>query len=400
MPELDAQTDRPLFKDAFSESGAKTLERELRDVLPGPDPPGLASLAARLARGFTALELMDRSRLVTRELCELLPADPHAAFAVLTGLADRWLANCRVDGDDLSSFWVMAMIDCVPEIGLKRSDAPIELCLDTLKAMTRCFSAEFAIRPFLIAEPELVLATLAEWTTDPDPAVRRLVSEGTRPRLPWGIRLQAFVADPAPLFPLLTALVDDPDEVVRRSVANNVNDIAKDHPDLAVELLRRWSDEISRMPDFERTARLRLVRHAGRTLVKKGNAEMLALLGYTAATGIEIRGHETEPAVVPGGGTVRLTWTLENRSESEKELLLDYRIRFVKTNGTRNEKVFKGTETRIAAGETIEFSRSFSFRPITTRRYYAGEHAAELIVNGEARGEVTWVYEARAASAP
>jgi 3-methyladenine DNA glycosylase AlkC len=173
----------------------------------------------------------------------------------------------------------MSLCAFVAEYGLAHRD----LSLRALKEMTKRFSAEFAIRPFLDREPAAVVAVLADWALDPHPQVRRLVSEGTRPRLPWGMRLPKFVADPRPVLTLLELLKEDPELFVRRSVANNLNDIAKDNPDLVVATLRRW--KASRSPETKW-----LVKHALRTLIKQGHPDALGLLGYGHGAAVQVTG--------------------------------------------------------------------------------------------------------------
>ena len=160
--------------------------------------------------------------------------------------------------------------------------------------LTKRFTAEFSIRAFIERYPNETLKRLAEWAHDPNMHVRRLVSEGTRPRLPWASRLRGFQEDPSPVLELLEVLKDDPEEYVRRSVANNLNDISKDHPELVVEVTRRWWLDASE-------DRRRLVRHALRTLVKAGNTEALAVLGYDAISAIEVRAVTCTPDVIEIG---------------------------------------------------------------------------------------------------
>jgi 3-methyladenine DNA glycosylase AlkC len=170
-----------------------------------------------------------------------------------------------------------------------------------LGEMTKRFSAEFAVRPLIAADPARALPWLVTWAGDENPHVRRLASEGSRPRLPWGLRLKAFVADPGPLLPILSRLRDDLSEMVRRSVANSLNDIAKDHPDLVADVARDWLEDAPR-------ERARLVRHAVRTLVKQGHPATLAALGYGAAS---VDGTLTmaTPTVAFGGALAFALWT-------------------------------------------------------------------------------------------
>jgi hypothetical protein len=205
--------------------------------------------------------------------------------------------------------------------------------------------------------------------------VRRLVSEGSRPRLPWGMRLHALVADPSPTLPLLLTLQDDPSEDVRRSVANHLNDIAKDHPALLVS----WVEQHLPAAGPERRA---LLRHASRTLVKRGDARMHALWGH----GEPLRGTARlaiRPRRVALGEAVTLTLELASRSPRPQTLEIDYAVHHVKANGSTSPKVFKGWRVELPPRGTLTLAKRHSLKPVTTRRYFAGRHRVQVQVNGE-----------------
>jgi 3-methyladenine DNA glycosylase AlkC len=246
--------------------------------------------------------------------------------------------------------------------------------LQALHAITQRFSAEFAIRPFIVHDPDTVFATLQRWTVDPSAHVRRLVSEGSRPRLPWGIRLQALVADPSPTLPLLAALQDDASDYVRRSVANHLNDIAKDHPAVVVD----W---VSHHRPGASSARLALLRHASRGLVKAGHAGMLSAWGL----GRPFQGRATlqaELSRVMLGGELPFALTLQSTSRSTQRLVVDYAVHHVKADGSRRPKVFKGWSVELAPRERRTLHRRHPLKPVTTRRYHAGQHQLDLRING------------------
>jgi 3-methyladenine DNA glycosylase AlkC len=248
-----------------------------------------------------------------------------------------------------------------------------------LHALTRRFSAEFAIRPFILAHPDRVYATLHEWTRDPSPHVRRLVSEGSRPRLPWGIVLKPLVAEPTPTLPLLEALQDDGSEYVRRSVANHLNDIAKDHPAVVADWLERHLPGASR----ERRA---LLRHASRTLVKRGDRRVLAAWGLDA----RLRGTavlSVAPARIRLGGTLTIELALASTARKPQTLAIDYVVHHVRADGGTSPKVFKGWNLVLAAGEQRVLARRHAVRPITIRHYYPGVHRIAVQVNGQVVAE-------------
>jgi 3-methyladenine DNA glycosylase AlkC len=243
--------------------------------------------------------------------------------------------------------------------------------------LTKRFTAEFSIRPFLVHQPDKTLARLTEWTTDPNVHVRRLVSEGTRPRLPWASRLDVFIADPAPVISLLEQLRDDPVEYVRRSVANNLNDIAKDHPDLVIEVCERW------WSDGDENRR-RLVRHAMRTLVKQGDPRALEVLGYRAGAPVAVDRVSIEPDVVAIGGRVRIEVDVVNTGDEMCAALVDLRVGFVGSNRSIRPKVFKGRTFELEPGASGRVRKTISVAQHSTRKHYAGTHPVEVLVNGVA----------------
>ena len=250
-----------------------------------------------------------------------------------------------------------------------------EPALDALAVLTRFASAEFAVRPYLDQHPEITWSRLHQWAASDDLHQRRLASEGTRPRLPWGRQLPSLRHDPSPSLALLDRLRDDPEEYVRRSVANHLNDVAKDHPDLAVSVARRWLATPSEHTE-------RIVRHALRSLVKSGHPDALTLLGAAPDDRLAVAGVRIETATVTLGESLRFSFTLASRAEDPLRAVIDYVIHHRRANGTLTPKVFKLSTRTLAPGETAVISRTHPIRPITTRRYYAGEHLLEIQVNG------------------
>jgi 3-methyladenine DNA glycosylase AlkC len=241
--------------------------------------------------------------------------------------------------------------------------------------LTKRFTAEFSIRAFLERYPEESLRWLARWARDPNVHVRRLVSEGTRPRLPWARRLRSFQQDPAPVLELLEMLKDDREEYVRRSVANNLNDISKDHPQLVVDVAARWWADAG-------GDRKRLVRHALRTLIKAGDAGALEVLGYGPDSPAQVRSVTCEPDVVAIGGKVRIAIEVLNPVDREVGALVDLRVHFVKKSGATSHKVFKGSELALGANEIATVRKTISVAQHSTRKHYPGRHDVEVLLNG------------------
>jgi 3-methyladenine DNA glycosylase AlkC len=244
--------------------------------------------------------------------------------------------------------------------------------------LTGLLTAEFAIRTLLRHDLDRALATIRTWTTSDDADVRRLASEGTRPYLPWSVRVPEILRRPGVTVPVLDALHRDPSEDVRRSVANHLNDLSRDHPGLVVEVAARWRSGSDDDPD---TARL--VRHGLRTLIKRGDPGALALLGFSAdAATLVVDGPALDRAVVAIGESVGFHATVRNTGDSPARLAIDYVVHHRKAGGGRTAKTFKLTTATLQPGERLEVRREHSFRVITTRRYHPGPHAIALQVNG------------------
>ncbi len=312
------------------------------------------------------LELKERMRHVSIVLRSMLPDDYRSALGVLLD---------AVPFAGGIGFPAMVLSDFVEEFGTGDWDASVP----ALARFTTLVSAEFAIRPFIASDQDRTLAQMLAWAGDPDPAVRRLATEGSRPRLPWGMRLQALVVDPRPALPILEELRSDPDENVRRSVANHLNDIAKDHPDVVLEVLRCWGET----PDEYLPA---LRKHALRTLLKRGDPEAMTLLGFRPDADVELRSIRVDPDVAAIGGSARLHFALASTSDGEQPVMVDYAVHYVKANGSTAPKVFKLKTFDLEPRSVVELSRKLSFVQVTTRTHRPGTHRVEVQVNGTVIG--------------
>ena len=341
--------------------------------------------------GLEALELMARALHICAALEATLPADFDTAADALQAA----LASPLPDGSPLAGLqhglqgWMLWPLG--EYIARHGQDHP-ERALQALHALTQRFTAEFAIRPFIARHPELTFATLQRWATDDSAHVRRLVSEGSRPRLPWGMRLKSLVADPSPTLPLLRALQDDPSAYVRRSVANHLNDIAKDHPQVLVQ----WLQQHLPLAPAPRRA---LLRQASRTLIKAGNAQVLQAWGLGAAFkgGAALK---VTPARVALGDTVTLTLHLQSTARSAQTLHIDCVLHHVKAHGGTSPKVFKGWQIELPAAGTVTLTKRHSVRPITTRRYHAGRHGVDVQINGRMVAQGSFVLSLPQAASP
>ena len=315
--------------------------------------------------GLDELGIMQRMRQTAVSLHETLPQDFRQ------GVADpettRAAHRAQFRGDH--AFRVRRAL---------RRLKHFDLSLDALKFFTRFGSSEFAIRHFLVADFDRTIAVMRRWAEDDNEHVRRLASEGSRPRLPWSFQLRNLIADPSPTGPILEALKADPSLYVRKSVANHLNDIGKDHPDLLVERVSGW--------DLSDKHTAWIVRHALRTLIKKGDARALALIGTTGKAEVRIEAFAVEPAKIRLGERITTKARLTSTSKTTQRLVIDYAVHYPKKNGL-SRKVFKLKETELLPGADCELAISQTVKDFTTRKHNAGFHRVELLVNGEVVAE-------------
>jgi 3-methyladenine DNA glycosylase AlkC len=334
-----------------------------------PDFNDVAFIADGL-NGFEALELLPRARHLADVMHRHLPTDFAQAGEILLASLGPPAASPMNQG--MAPFLYLPHSVYIGRHGLDH----FELSMRVQHALTQRFTAEFCIRPFLEAHPAATLARLAEWAHDPSEQVRRLVSEGTRPRLPWAPRLRGFQRDPAPVLALLEHLKDDPSLYVRRSVANNLNDIGKDHPALLVDVARRWL--VDATPE-----RRWIVGHALRSAVKRGEPGALGLLGYGRAARVELRGVGITPPRLCIGDNVVIEAQLHNPGKRRQRLLVDLIVHYVKARGGASRKVFKLTAVELAPGAQAPIVKRLSTADLSTRRHHPGAHRVELFVNGQ-----------------
>jgi 3-methyladenine DNA glycosylase AlkC len=364
-----------LMKDGLGKEAIQRISEALEKAFPALSK---ASFEKAALNGIEKLELKDRVRHLIEVLHQFLPDDFPTTAKILTDSRDNW--DLGDPNDNLAGFAAWPIIDYIGEYGL---DYPQE-SLQALKQLTPMFSAEFAIRPFLIHHTDLSLETILKWTTDPAEHIRRLVSEGSRPRLPWGQQLPLFIQDPAPVLNLLEKLKDDPSEYVRRSVANNLNDISKDHPDKVIDCCRRWKKDAS--PE-----RQWIIRHATRSLVKAGHPQIFGLLGYTENPKLDFQFLEVSPQTINLGEYIEFGFQLQSNSSKPQTIVIDYAIHHVKANGKTSPKVFKFRTLKIAPEETVRLVKKHAIKLITTRKYYSGEHTVEILINGQPYGRTPFM---------
>lgn len=322
--------------------------------------------------GLDNLELKQRVGHIINVLHQFLPDDFEQTVPVLSQVKDNW--DYGDPNDTGRSFAAWPIVDYVGIYGL---DYP-EISLSLLKGLTCLFSAEFAIRPFIVKYPDYCHQQFLLWVNAKNEEVRRLVSEGTRPRLPWGMQLKEFIHDPKINLPLLDQLKDDESLYVRRSVANHLNDIAKDNPEVVIATCKNW--KISSGNDHNVDW---VIKHATRTLIKSGHPSAFSLLGYTENPLVDIFNFSLSKKHLLMGDAINFTFQLKSGSTKTQSLVIDYAIHFFKANGKQRSKVFKLKNIILKGNEIISLFKNHSFKPISTRKYYSGEHKIEILINGK-----------------
>ncbi|SNZ02669.1 3-methyladenine DNA glycosylase AlkC [Terribacillus aidingensis] len=316
-------------------------------------------LAEVMDDSWEELELKARIRRIALVLGSLLPDDYPEAVTILLAIE----AQCE-------GFPYLFIPDFVEIFG--QDPAHEELSLHALEVFTKRSTAEFAIRPFLIKAPERIMNKMKEWAQSKNYHIRRLASEGCRPRLPWGQAIRQFKADPQPVLEVLELLKADPSLYVRKSVANNLNDISKDHPELVIQTAKRWNG-YSKETDW-------IIRHGCRTLLRSGQPEVLALFGYE-----DVKGALADAAIAADRQRVNIgeavTLTYSFHVKQQVKLRIEYSIDFIKKRKITTKK-FLLSDRVFAAGEDIAKERVHKWSDFTTRVHYPGVHRIALLANG------------------
>ena len=314
---------------------------------------------------FDSMELKQRMRHTTECLGRALPESYTQAVKILMHAAP-----------EVKGFEAMCLPDYVELYGLghwKQS-------LRALALFTKYSSSEFAIRPYIKQDSDQAMAFMESLAGDTDPKVRRFASEGCRPRLPWAMALPPFKKDPSPVLAILEKLKDDPSEFVRKSVANNLNDISKDHPQLVLATCQQWIGQSPRT-DW-------IVKHACRTLLKAGNSRAMRMFGFGDPKSIKVHKLKFHKKVLTIGDDVSFSFVVTVGTKKACRVRLEYVVTFAKSGGKVGKKVFKISESTLATGDHA-FTRKHSLADMSTRKHYPGKHELSVVVNGveKATGE-------------
>lgn len=331
---------------------------------------------------FQNMELKTRMRFISRRLHDFLNHLEH--FKQINLLKKVIVTFPKTKSNALA-------LIVFPDFVEISENIYFDLAMKSLEFFTEFGTSEFAVRRFIKENSTKSLQIFDKWAESDNYHIRRLASEGLRPRLPWGCVLEEFKKNPKPILPILEKLKFDEEEYVRRSVANNLNDISKDHPKTVLKLLKIWK---------EQGVDQKLIKHALRTLLKKGDEDALSLIGIKksqknqnfAIQNFSLQKVEIKKPAKSQGREISddLTFDFILKNNSENSLIrLEYAISFLRSNGSHSEKVFQITTKSFEKGE-FSFSKKHSFREITTRKYYSGKHFISLVVNGSKQNSLTF----------
>ncbi|WP_057770128.1 DNA alkylation repair protein [Lactobacillus selangorensis] len=354
------------LKEVYSDAFLRQLGQAVQGQLPAFQVDKFA--AAVQADDWSQLRLMERMTRIDTCLHQQFPSDFKAAAPILTAVSHQ-----------ITGFAALCLPGYVAQYGLDDWQTSIGI----LAVLTQSSSAEFAIRPFIEQAPAKTMAQILTWSHSDNADLRRLASEGCRPRLPWGRALKVFKHDPAPIFPILENLMADSSKYVRTSVANNLNDISKDHPEQVLQFVTPYWHQ-SPETDW-------IIKKALRTLFKAGRPEVMTLFGYplTAAEALTLARITSQPAAVKIGGHSQVMYQCQNGGERDLPLRLELGVDYIKANGQPKRKIFFLKDTVLAPGQKIDGTHKLNWQQLTTRTLYPGGHQLVLLANTIAIAQTT-----------
>jgi len=321
-------------------------------------------------------EFKQRCWHITAVLKKFLPVDYKDAIAKILELLDHIKETHDYSKVDDTTFslsleygWILD--NFVEQYGVDDYETSIK----AIEKITQFTSCEFAVRPFIIKYPEKMMKQMLTWSKHKHWGVRRLSSEGCRPRLPWSMALPNLKKDPTPIIPILENLKDDISRFVRLSVANNLNDIAKDNPETVIELVKKWQGKSDNV-DW-------VIKHGCRTLLKQGNADAMEIFGFDAVKNIIIKDFKISTPKVKIGGSLEFGFKLINNSAENVKIRLEYGLYYQKANKTLSKKICKISEKEYEKNSITQITRKHSFKVVTTRVLHCGLHQVSIIINGK-----------------
>jgi 3-methyladenine DNA glycosylase AlkC len=364
------------FKHAFNHA----LLQDIANLIAQHYPAFNVDAFLKKAEKLDKLEMKARVQTIRDALAAELPQDYPAALGVVVSVLKE---------NKLRGFAVWPFAEFIQVYGL---DQP-EISLEALKVVTVCFTSEWAVRPFIKQDPDATMRFLLKCARDESVDLRRWASEGTRPRVPWGEKLHLFIKDPAGTRAILDALKFDPELYVRKSVANHLNDITKDHPDYVIQLLQSWQQQAKQSGSEEVKKVAWITRHSLRTLIKNGHPDALALIGVQHGADVALDAFSIRQKAVSLGGNLEFKVSLRSTSDAPQNIVVDYVLHFMKANGSTAPKVFKLRAFELPAGGSVTIEKKHAVKKITTRQYYSGVQQIEIQVNGKVLGGDEWALD-------
>ncbi|MBC7866402.1 MAG: DNA alkylation repair protein [Gloeobacteraceae cyanobacterium ES-bin-316] len=358
MAELLKNIYNPVFFDEFTIAISKAKPRFDKGSF----------CASIQSEGWDKMELKQRMRHIASVLHKELAGNYPQKLEQLLKIMDF---VPRKSAGEYGSLAYMLIPDFVEQYGLD----DLKISLEAMERITQFTSCEFAVRPYLLKYPDTVMPQMFDWSLHPSEKVRRFSSEGCRPRLPWAMAIPFLKKDPSPILPILENLQNDSSEFVRRSVANNLNDISKDHPGLVIEITKKW---IGHSPATDR-----ILKHGCRSLLKKSNIETLQLFGTAAHTKCSVLNLGLDALSIRIGEQIKFSFDVVLKEKKVSFLRLEYLIYFMKANGKASKKIFKIAESEFEPLKIVSYKRKHSFKDLTTRKHYTGLHMLSIVVNGQ-----------------
>ena len=364
------------FKDMYNEQFFDRFTEELKLVINNFDAREFVSQI--IDDEWENMEYKQRIAHITTILKKFLPVyykDAIAKIFELLDYAKNTLPDLsKIDDKNFSLFALKygAILDnYVEQYGMDDYETSVK----AIEKITQFTTCEFSVRPFIIKYPNEMMKQMLVWSKHEHWGVRRLASEGCRPRLPWAMALPNLKENPAPIIPILENLKNDLSRFVRLSVANNLNDIAKDNPETVIDLAKRWKGESEEVEW--------VIKHGCRTLLKQGNQEVMELFGFDSVENISIENFQISRPEVKVGGSLEFSFNLLNNNNKKNKIRLEYGIYYQKANGTLAKKVHKISEKEYAENSVTKITRKHSFRLVTTRKFHIGLHQVTVIINGK-----------------
>jgi 3-methyladenine DNA glycosylase AlkC len=355
-----------LLKDLYNKPFYNKIAASFTKTIPAFKRPTF--IKQIFSAEFETMELKERMKHTAKVLHNFLPEN----YADTVNLFIKIIAGLKKDGFRDGGLEFMFFPDYIETFGINDYKNSVK----AFEFITVFISCEFAVRPFILKYEEKMIAQMLAWSSHKNAAVRRLSSEGSRPRLPWAMALPFLKKNPAPILPILENLKNDPSESVRRSVANSLNDIAKDHPDIVIKIAGKWKGH-SKETDA-------IIKHGSRTLLKQGHTEILKHYDLQS-THLKLTAFKILTPKVKIGESLSFTFSFINEHSKAQTVRLEYAVHYKRANG-HARKVFKISERSYPAGEKVNVSRNQSFKLITTRAFYPGEQQLSIIINGEEKG--------------